>query len=218
MKRAITLAMLITAPLYANVGDSWILPIDHLNGSFTTLPGAGYNGTDAVEGVGVNAYRSIWWKMNSQPGMPSTMELFSVDFFVPTSGGLDWQLLETANVGEQEQTYNTVIPWTGLHNINHQELQTGDDGSHRGQWKAAGPGPQAPASPDYNAGAQGTYVWLDKDAALYAQWDFASSWPVARAWSAIRVTQITPEPASVILLLLGIPLLKRPVARARGHE
>ncbi|MBI4578209.1 MAG: hypothetical protein HY718_00810, partial [Planctomycetes bacterium] len=76
-----------------------------------------------------------------------------------------------------------------------------------GNWKGTGPGPQAPASADFNAPGNGIYVWLDKDASLYAKWNFP--WDIHRAWSAVRVTQITPEPASALLLLLGLPLLRR---------
>ena len=50
-------------------------------------------------------------------------------------------------------------------------------------------------------------MWLMKGSWMYAKWDFG--WDITRCWSAIRLTQITPEPASALLLLLGAPLLLR---------
>lgn len=206
MKKACILVVLVaTGMAMAAPGDQWILPIQRLDGNFTTLAGAGYNGTDAVQGTNFSGERRVWWAMGNQAGMPSTKELFTIEFFVPTTGPLNWQPIETANVGEQEGQMNAVIPWGGQFGTNHQWL--GSDGGTRGTWKSTGPGPQAPVSADYNAAGSGIYVWLDKDASLYAKWNYG--WDIDRAWSALRVTQITPEPASALLLLLGAPLLRR---------
>jgi len=205
-KTIVVMAVLaMTATAFGNAGDSWILPIDHLDGGFTTLSGAGYNGTDAVQGTGFDGVRRVWWKMGNQANMPSTKELFSIEFFVPMQGPLNWQPIETANVGESEGVMNAVIPWAGAWGTNHQWL--GSENGTPGAWKSTGPGPQAPESTDYNAGANGVTVWLDKDASLYAKWNYG--WDIDRAWNAIRVTQVTPEPASLMLLLLGAPLLRR---------
>lgn len=206
MKKAMVFALLVaTSGAFAAAGQSWILPINRTDGSFTTLPGAGYNGTDAIQGTGMDGVRRVYWAMGSQAGMPSTMELFSVEFFVPTSGPLNWQPIETANVGESEGAMNAMIPWAGQFGTNHQWL--GSDGGTRGSWKTTGPGPQAPADASYTAAGNGTTMWMNKDASLYAKWNYG--WDIDRAWSAIRVTQITPEPASALLLLLGLPLLRR---------
>ncbi|MBI4579958.1 MAG: hypothetical protein HY718_09670, partial [Planctomycetes bacterium] len=145
MKKTIVLVTVLAAGsmAYANAGDSWILPIDHLDGSFTTLAGAGYGGSDAVQGDNFDSVRRVWWKMGAQAGMPSTKELFTVEWWVPTQGSLDWQPIETANVGESEGAMNAVIPWAGQFGTNHQWL--GSDGGPTGNWKGTGPGPQAPA-------------------------------------------------------------------------
>jgi hypothetical protein len=50
-------------------------------------------------------------------------------------------------------------------------------------------------------------MWLKKGSWLYAKWDYG--WDIDHTWSAIRLTQVTPEPASALLLLLGLPLLRR---------
>ncbi len=201
-----SVAVLLTAGVaLAAPGDSWILPIDRLDGSFTILTGAGYGGSNAVQGTGIDGVRRVWWAMGNQPGMPATKELFTVEFFVPLQGPLNWQPIETANVGEAEGAMNAVIPWAGQWGTNHMWL--GSENGTRGTWKSTGPGPQAPVDATYTAAGNGIYVWLDKDASLYAKWNFG--WDIDRAWSALRVTQITPEPASALLLLLGAPLLRR---------
>ena len=203
---------LSAVPVLAGPGDSWILPIDRLDGSFTTLSGAGYLGSDAVLGENFDGVRRVWWKMNAQPGMPSTKELFTIEWYVPTQGALEWQPIETANVGESEGVINAVIPWAGQFGTNHQWLGSDDGGANRGLFKGTGPGPQAPASDDFNAPGNGIYVWLDKDAQLYAKWNYP--WDIKRAWSAVRVTQITPEPTSALVMLVGGALV---ALRRRGR-
>jgi len=206
MKKTIVLTVLLATGLaMAAPGDSWILPIQRTDGNFTTLTGAGYNGTDAIRGTGADGVRRVYWAMGAQAGMPASMELFTIEFFVPTTGPLNWQPIETANVGEQEGQMNAMIPWAGQFGTNHQWV--GSENGTPGTWKSTGPGPQAPVSADYNAAGNGIYVWLNKDAQLYAKWNYP--WDIDRAWSALRVTQVTPEPASAMLLLLGLPLLRR---------
>lgn len=207
MKKAFVLALLLaTTAAFAAPGQSWVLPISQLQGSgWTELAGAGYNGTSAWQGTGFSGERRVYWAMGNQAGMPSTMELFTVEFFVPTTGPLNWQPIETANVGENEGQMNAVIPWAGQWGTNHQYV--GSENGTPGTWKTTGPGPQAPVDATYTAAGNGITMWMNKDASLYAKWNFG--WDIDRAWSAIRVTQVTPEPASALLVLLGLPLLRR---------
>lgn len=198
----------------AGVGDSWILPVDHLDGSFNTIAGAGYNGTDAYEGLGFDGVRRVWWSMGNQAGMPTAQkELFSVEWYVPTSGTINtYNPIESANVGESEGVMNAVIPWDGQFGTNHQWLSNNDGvaNANRGSFLQAGPGPQAPESDDYYAGGNGLYMWLDGNASLYAKWNFG--WytsTTGTTYSVLRITQVTPEPTSLLLLLLGAPLVRR---------
>ena len=50
------------APAMAVPEESWILPIDRLDGTgWTTYPGAGYNGTDAYGANTMDGVRRVYW-------------------------------------------------------------------------------------------------------------------------------------------------------------
>ena len=105
--------------------------------------------------------------------------------------------------GVDGETYpmESGIPWVGAYGTNHQYIGSEFSDGDRGLWVATGLGPHTPESNDYNAGANGIYMWLKDQSWLYAKWDFP--WGIDRTWSALRVTQITPEPATLALVGLG---------------
>ncbi len=209
---------LMTAPALAGAGDSWILPIHHRNGSgWTERPNAGYAGTSAWEAYGMDATRRIYWEL-SGTGVPGTTELYRIEFFVPTQGRGDWQPIESQfnGVDGEAWPFEPNIPWVGAFGNNHQYIGSDFPSGTGGTWRSTGPGPHTPEGEAYNAGPNGTYMWLTHGSWLYAKWDF--TWNIGRSWSALRVTQITPEPASLTWLALGaLTLLRRrpPGAHAR---
>jgi hypothetical protein len=137
---------------------------------------------------------------------PADAQLFTVEAWGATAGAQDWQPIQAQYNGYAGDTFpiEPNIPWAGQFGTNGQWL--GGSGSP-GNWQAHGPGPQAPESTDFNAGGNGTSMWMTGGSVLYAKWDFPFA--INRSWSMIRVTQVTPEPASAMLLLLGLPLLRR---------
>jgi len=208
MRRAImalaVLAMLAT-PALGGMGDWWILPIDRLDGNFTTHVGAGYNGTDAKEGNGWDGVRRVWWDTqnaseSSGAAMPATLEEFTIEAYGCTAGGQDWQPIQVqinGYHGPLNWPIDPEIPWAGQFGTNHEWI--GSNGAANGQFNPTGAGPQVHPP--------GTAPYIKAGSVLYAKWDFG--WPINRSWSAIRITQITPEPASALLLLLGAPVLLR---------
>jgi hypothetical protein len=201
-------AVLLTAAAASNAA-SWILPVDHLNGSFTEIPGGGYYGASAYDGNGIDGVRRVYWSLqNTLSGsVPTGVHLYSIRVFVPTSGGTDWQPIESQFNGIIGETYpiEPGIPWNGLYGTNHEYI--GSDAFTPGSWQATGPGPHTPETADQAAGGNGTLMWLKDTSWLYAKWDFG--WPIHRSWSAIEITQVdqVPEPASLMAgagLLLGL--------------
>ena len=224
--RAFGLSLAILAgaalPTMAAPGDQWILGIYDLhNGdSFTKYTGAGYSGpqsSGAANFVG-NAYgrsgfdgisRVIWElsgnAINSGRRVPTSTELYSLEFFGTPHGTLDhWQPVESqfhGIVGEggdgmpPNPSIDAHIPWIGQFGTNHQWI--GSSGKDDGAWHLmdndGDGGPQAPDSANFNAPGDGIYMWLTRGSWLYAKWNFPFT--INRSWSAIRLTQITGVPA-----------------------
>jgi hypothetical protein len=186
-------------------GDQWILPIADLQGGgWIAHPGAGYGGQSAWEGSGMDGIRRVYWKTDDTT-MPTTTELYTIDYFVPLDGPSSWQPIESQISGSAGETYpnDPKIPWVGVYGTNHEYIGAYDPGE-AGSWHATGPGPHTPESADYGAGANGIYMWLHRGSWLYAKWDFG--WPIDNTVSAIRLTQITgqvPEPGMLVLVGLG---------------
>lgn len=219
MKKALLgLAVLgfVASSAFAAVGEQWILPIHHRDGGgWTELPGAGLDGTSAWSANTMDGVRRVYWQLSGTGSLghavPSTTELYRIDWFRPTTGAADWQPIESQIRGVDGEQYpnDTLIPWVGAYGTNHQYV--GAEGGTAGTWKATGPGPHTPESADYNAGPNGIYMWLggwNSASWLYAKWDY--SWAINHAWSALRVTQVTPEPISMLLFGFGgLALLRR---------
>ena len=187
------------SPVWGFPGDQWILEIHHTQtGYFPPLAGAGYNGGDALEHIGTSGDSArIYWEMTDQLSVgtsnpfPSTTELYTIEWFVPTQGAIDWQPIESQFHGSASETfpYDPSIPWAGVDGTSHQYIKA--DGGTRGTWAAAGPGPHTPEGSAYNAGGyNGTLMWLTSGSWLYAKWDFPFN--IDHTWSALRLTQITP--------------------------
>jgi hypothetical protein len=192
----------------ANPGDTWILPIAELQGGgWIEHAGAGYGGASAWEGNGWDGTRRALWKTDNTT-MPTTTELYTIEYFVPLSGPNNWQPIESIISGSAGEVYpnDSNIPWAGMWGTNHQYIGAYDAGP-AGTWKATGAGPHTPDSADYNAGPGGIYMWLHRGSWMYVKWDYG--WAIDNTVSAIRLTQITPEPGSLLLLLLAAPMLLR---------
>lgn len=214
MKRVIIacgLVAMLAGSATAGIGDWWVLPIDRLDGSFTTYAGAGYDGTDAKEGSGMDGSRRVWWNTanvyaSSGAAFPAAVEDYTIEAYLATEGELNWQPVQVQLNGYHGAInfpMEPEIPWAGKYGTNHEWL--GSEGPGAGTWKALGAGPHA--HPDAEDGVS---MYMKAGSVLYAKWDY--TWPITRSWSMLRVTQITPEPASLLLLALGGLLLRRKAA------
>ncbi|MBN1490732.1 MAG: phosphodiester glycosidase family protein [Phycisphaerae bacterium] len=201
---------MIAMPVWAAPGDWWILPIDRTeSGPFTTVPGIGYAGGDGLRHSGsASDISRIYWRLNHSVErsvgavLPDEFQLFKIEWWDGTPTADAWQPLESRINGERDDIWpiDPEIPWVGNYGTNHQVL--GASGlAGPGQWRLAGPGPRSPEMPYYNAGPGGIWMWLDKDSAVFAKWDFG--WSIDRTWAELRVTQVTPEPATAMLLAMG---------------
>ena len=109
-------------------GDRWILPIHHTDGSgWVQQDGAGFDGSYALEGAGMNNVRRIYWALEGQSltnnnEFPTTTELYSIQWFRPTTGATDWQPIESMFGGSAGETWpiDSRIPWAGSSGQNHQ--------------------------------------------------------------------------------------------------
>jgi hypothetical protein len=205
---------LMAAPAMGTIGETWTLPIDHRNGTgWTEYPGAGYGGASAWGAITNDGVRRVYWELSGTGDMghtpPATTELYTIEFYDPTAGGDQWQPIESQFNGVDGETYpiEPNIPWVGAFGTNHEWIGSQGSLATGGTWVATGPGPHTPESADYSAGPNGIYMWLEGGSWLYAKWDFGTD--TDRAWSAIRLTQVTPEPASALLLALGGAALLR---------
>lgn len=178
-------------------GDKWILPIHHTDGGgWVEWAGAGYAGSTAKEGVGMDFVRRIYWalegmSLTTSNQFPTTAELYSIQWYRPTTGATDWQPIESMFGGSAGETWpkDSRIPWAGSGNQNHQWIAAqGSDGAP-GTWIITGPGPHTPSGASYNASDSGSYMWLTRDSWLYAKWDFG--WSIDHTWSALRLTQVS---------------------------
>jgi hypothetical protein len=213
---------LAATPANANIGDQWVLQIDHLDntGFFTLQPGTGYAGAfssgnaaftgTSVLGNGNNGVARVYWELsglsvNTARPVPTTTEQYTLEFYDPTDtghNGFDPVESQFHGAGGEEFPIDAHIPWAGQFGTNHQFIAR--DGADTGTFLSLGPGPQAPVSDDFNAPGNGDRMWLTSGSWLYAKWDFP--FPVDRSWSALRLTQVTgiPEPGALLLLTLGI--------------
>ena len=180
-------------------GDQWILPIDHRDGGgYVGWGGAGYDGTTAYEAIGADPVRRVYWAMNGQSVsntvFPITTEQYTIEWFQPTTGGTDWQPIESQFHGVNGETYpnDPSIPWAGAYGTSHQYIKAPGITGGEGTWITTGPGPQAPDSASYSAGPIGIYMWLTRGSWLYAKWDFGPPLNnIDHTWSALRLTQVT---------------------------
>ncbi len=193
----------------ADIGDQWILLVDHTVGSgWTTNSGAGYNGGNAYEAVGFDTTRRIYWALDGNSVAtghmpPTSAELYSLEWYRPATGNTDPQPIESQfnGAGGEDWPIDAGIPWAGSYGQNHQWITAqGTDGAP-GTWVSTGPGPHAPADPSYTAADSGSYMWLKRGSWLYAEWEFAGT--IDHTWSALRLTQRTAPPVIQSISRIG---------------
>jgi len=213
MKRILLLVVaLILATSAAALAQSWILPIHHRDGGgWIEHPGAGYGGTSAWEGVGMDGVRRVYWSMDTVlggggSGLPGwntgTPTFVYIEFYVPSDQSpTQWQPIESqirGSAGEQWPN-DPLIPWAGAWGTNHEYI--GAENGTPGTWKSTGPGPHTPEDQSYTAGPNGVAMWVYGDSWLYAKWDFP--WSIDHTWSMLRVT-VVPEPGTLAAFAGGL--------------
>lgn len=205
-----------TIPAHAYIGEQWYLSIaGTVGGGFTVLPGDGYNGTDAVKMDNSDPRARIYWELNA-PDIDPGPQLYKIEFYDPVIGPVDPQVIQSQFRGSAGEIYpiDPIIPWAGEYGTNHQEVIA--RGSNSGTFVLAGPGPHTPEGSAYNApGDAGAYMWLEQGSWLYASWE-GIPWSAAHTWSYLRITQITPEPGSLLSLGAGLLSMGGLILRRRS--
>ena len=201
----LSFAILAVAALSAraNVGDQWILGIDHLDnpgaftdeGAGTGFVGAQSSGSPALAGhavfhasAGAEGVTRVYWDLdgvsvNNGNPVPPEAELYTIEFWgIPDGGHNSWQPVESQFNGAAGETFpiEPGIPWAGQFGTNHQYISA--DGQDNNVFNPEGPGPRAPESAAFGAGGNGIYMWLKAGSWLYSKWDFP--FPIDRSWSA----------------------------------
>jgi len=158
-------------------------------------------GANTIDGT-----RRVYWELSGAGSLgnpvPSTTELYTIEWFRPTQE----RRLATDRVADQGVDGETfpmeaLIPWAALtaRTTSTSELRTA-----HGELDGHSPAAHAGGC-TYAAGANGIYMWLGGHTSaswLYAKWDYG--WPVDHTWSALRLTQVTPEPISMLLFGLVV--------------
>ncbi len=194
---AATLVTLSAA--FANMGDAWTLsagpPHD---GSFNVYPGEGGDGTPAYEYTGSSTTARVYWSTVGT-SMPTTTELYEIWYYEPAVGGHSPQFIESQIGGAAGEIYplDPRIPWPGVGGSNHQSGLAYN--GTPGQWNLIDAGPRLPAPHQ---------MWLiGGTSGLYVTWDLP--WSTHNTVGALKLVQITPEPATAVLLSLGLLYLRR---------
>lgn len=204
MKRTIALMMvLLLAVCGAAMANEWIANVTLQGDGWSTVAGAGYNGSDAYSANTMNGVRRANWTFDFAD-MSTTAFLAEIWVYVPTAGPHGWQPVEVTFNGSASDAWpiEPNIPWYGQYGTNHQYL--GNDWNKTGQWVKCGMGPQGPTDSDYYASGNGDKVWVKKGSTLYTKWDFG--WAIGNTVSAVKLVTV-PEPSSLIALLAGVPAL-----------
>ncbi len=198
MRRVLILGVIMLLALSASaMAAEWIAYPELQGDGWTTIAGAGYNGTDAYRASGQDGVRRAIWKFDFAD-MPTTPTLMEIWVYGPTAGAHSWQPVEVIFNGSAGDVFpvDPNIPWEGMYGTNHQYL--GNDWNGNGTWTKSGPGPQ---SPD-----QGDKVYVMKGSWLYVKWDFG--WSIDNTVSAVKlVGPAVPEPSSFLALAAGLPAL-----------
>lgn len=199
MRRVLILAIVLLVALSsAAMAREWIGTLSLQGDGWTTVSGAGYGGSDAYNGSTINGVRRGVWSFDFSD-MPTTAFKAYIYAYGPTGGAHNWQPIEVIFNGTAGDVWpiDPNIPWTGQYGTNHQYL--GNDWNGNGTWTKSGPGPQGPEGADW--------VYVKKGSQLFVKWDFG--WAINNTISAVKLVEVNPvpEPASLVALLAGFPVL-----------
>lgn len=137
-------------------------------------------------------------------GVPAGNNLYHVSFSSPTNAAFgtpgsiaQWHIFNAAADGTTN--FAQAIPWAGQFGTNKQWLGP-NQGYNPGAFTLLGPGPQS----DVSSG-DGDVIWLNGSGsgAPYIYIEFQPWYNAPIAFDAINVTQIVPEPSSIVLSVLG---------------
>lgn len=115
---------------------------------------------------------------------PAEPRLYFVRTWIPPAHSSVFSIIDVDTLGpdvpDDPTTRDARTPWTGQFSTNRQWLTR--NASNQGNWRQAGPGPQAPVAQQdpvtgvyyapCDAGGTGFTVWLRKGDWLYVKWNF----------------------------------------------
>lgn len=200
---AITIALASATSVFAQ--RQWIVyPTSYQENNWITVTGGDYDGRDYKFYYMFDGSTRAFWDLtpeNCIPVAPNTdifpvkPGMYAVEEWAPSVmpdgiSSWDWSPIEVTFDGPgagEEATQNLFIPWNGQYGTNHQWIGL-ELGTLQGAWKAAGPGPQAPATTACTAPGNGSQMWMKRGSTLYRKWNFG--WDIVAPITALRLTEV----------------------------
>lgn len=219
--RLLTSCMLVLGALVgsAQAQRAWIVyPTVFEGEGWQTVPSGDYDGRAYKWGSGWDGVRRVYWDVttgntvpvNHSDLFPAKPALYYVQQWVPTTtpDGVEWGWLPIevnftgSSLHKDDFPYEKSIPWAGAYGQNHQWIGM-DLNDPAGTWEDAGPGPQAPQTAEcHTPGGSGRHMWIKRNSALWTKFDFGFP-PPPHAATAIRLTEVNPEPSCLPATLGG---------------
>lgn len=207
MSRYVAIASLLALVVPVAAQRQWIVYPSYYEGNMKQVASGDYDGGSYWYYDNIDAVARGYWDItadNAVPVAPNTdlfpvkPAMYAVEQWAPTvlPGGVtqwDWAAIEVTFDGpgsNEEGDLNLLIPWSGQYGTNHQWIGS-ELLSLSGVWKAAGPGPQAPADGSCSASgavAGSLQMWMKRGSTLYTKWNFA--WPFTAPITAVRLTEV----------------------------
>lgn len=221
-------AFVLAAAASVSAQRQWIVyPTYYEGDQWVTVTGGDLDGRDYRYYYQAHGIMRGFWDLTSENCIPVghtdlfpvKPAMYQVEQWAPSVRpaevpSWDWAPIEVTFDGPgsgEEAQQNLFIPWNGQYSTNHQWIGS-QLSTLQGVWKAAGPGPQAPANATCAVGGHGSQMWMKRGSTLYMKWNFP--WDITAPITAVRLTEVHYDNASCTTASLGGPVDLRCIGNA----